>query len=85
VILTDKELHRALSLSFTPFQAIRALGYLSTDYQLTTFSGILYFPKLTGRGDWEKARSRPVLQPGVCQDSIKEVVPVTLPAALAAA
>ncbi|APD48914.1 molecular chaperone HtpG [Synechococcus sp. CS-602] len=72
--LTDKdyiELYRYLY----PFQGDPLLWvHLSTDYPYN-LQGILYFPKLTGRGDWEKGEIRLYCNQVFVSDSIKEVVP----------
>jgi molecular chaperone HtpG len=49
-----------------PFQGDPLLWvHLNTDYPYN-LQGILFFPKITGRTDWERGDS-PLLQPGVCQ------------------
>jgi len=72
--LTDNdyiELYRYLY----PFQGDPLLWvHLSTDYPYN-LQGILYFPKLTGRGDWEKGEIRLYCNQVFVSDSIKEVVP----------
>lgn len=72
--LTDNdyiELYRYLY----PFQGDPLLWvHLNTDYPYT-LQGILYFPKLTGRGDWEKGEIRLYCNQVFVSDSIKEVVP----------
>ncbi|MCT0202333.1 molecular chaperone HtpG [Synechococcus sp. CS-603] len=72
--LNDKdyiELYRYLY----PFQGDPLLWvHLSTDYPYN-LQGILYFPKLTGRGDWEKGEIRLYCNQVFVSDSIKEVVP----------
>ncbi|MCP9850105.1 molecular chaperone HtpG [Cyanobium sp. Morenito 9A2] len=72
--LTDNdyiELYRYLY----PFQGDPLLWvHLNTDYPYT-LQGILFFPKLTGRGDWEKGEIRLYCNQVFVSDSIKEVVP----------
>ena len=72
--LTDNdyiELYRYLY----PFQGDPLLWvHLNTDYPYT-LQGILYFPRLTGRGDWEKGEIRLYCNQVFVSDSIKEVVP----------
>lgn len=72
--LTDNdyiELYRYLY----PFQGDPLLWvHLNTDYPYN-LQGILYFPKLTGRGDWEKGEIRLYCNQVFVSDSIKEVVP----------
>ncbi len=72
--LTDEdyvELYRYLY----PFQGDPLLWvHLNTDYPYT-LQGILYFPKLSGRGDWEKGEIRLYCNQVFVSDSIKEVVP----------
>jgi molecular chaperone HtpG len=48
--------------------------HLNTDYPYT-LQGILYFPKITGRADWEKGEIRLYCNQVFVSDSIKEVVP----------
>ena len=48
--------------------------HLNTDYPYT-LQGILYFPKLTGRADWEKGDIKLYSNQVFVSDSIKEVVP----------
>ncbi len=58
-----------------PFQGDPLLWvHLNTDYPYN-LQGILYFPKLTGRGDWEKGEIRLYCNQVFVSDSIKEVVP----------
>jgi molecular chaperone HtpG len=58
-----------------PFQGDPLLWvHLNTDYPYT-LQGILYFPQLTGRGDWEKGEIRLYCNQVFVSDSIKEVVP----------
>ncbi len=58
-----------------PFQGDPLLWvHLNTDYPYT-LQGILFFPKLTGRGDWEKGEIRLYCNQVFVSDSIKEVVP----------
>jgi molecular chaperone HtpG len=72
--LTDNdyiELYRYLY----PFQGDPLLWvHLNTDYPYT-LQGILYFPRLSGRGDWEKGEIRLYCNQVFVSDSIKEVVP----------
>ena len=72
--LTDNdyiELYRYLY----PFQGDPLLWvHLSTDYPYN-LQGILYFPRLTGRADWEKGEIRLYCNQVFVSDSIKEVVP----------
>jgi molecular chaperone HtpG len=48
--------------------------HLNTDYPYT-LQGILYFPRLSGRADWEKGEIRLYCSQVFVSDSIKEVVP----------
>jgi molecular chaperone HtpG len=58
-----------------PFQGDPLLWvHLSTDYPYN-LQGILYFPKTTGRADWEKGEIRLYCNQVFVSDSIKEVVP----------
>lgn len=58
-----------------PFQGDPLLWvHLSTDYPYT-LQGILYFPKSSGRADWEKGEIRLYCNNVFVSDSIKEVVP----------
>ena len=58
-----------------PFQGDPLLWvHLNTDYPYT-LQGILYFPKATGRADWEKGEIRLYCNQVFVSDSIKEVVP----------
>ena len=58
-----------------PFQGDPLLWvHLNTDYPYN-LQGILYFPKLTGRADWEKGEIRLYCNQVFVSDSIKEVVP----------
>ena len=72
--LTDNdyiELYRYLY----PFQGDPLLWvHLNTDYPYT-LQGILYFPKSTGRADWEKGEIKLYCNQVFVSDSIKEVVP----------
>lgn len=72
--LTDEdyvELYRYLY----PFQGDPLLWvHLNTDYPYT-LQGILYFPMLSGRGDWEKGEIKLYCNQVFVSDSIKEVVP----------
>ncbi len=72
--LTDNdyiELYRYLY----PFQGDPLLWvHLNTDYPYN-LQGILFFPKFTGRADWEKGEIRLYCNNVFVSDSIKEVVP----------
>ncbi|WP_438982218.1 molecular chaperone HtpG [Vulcanococcus sp.] len=72
--LTDDdyiELYRYLY----PFQGDPLLWvHLNTDYPYN-LQGILYFPKFTGRADWEKGEIKLYCNQVFVSDSIKEVVP----------
>ncbi|MEY4359548.1 MAG: molecular chaperone HtpG, partial [Cyanobacteriota bacterium] len=72
--LTDDdyiELYRYLY----PFQGDPLLWvHLNTDYPYN-LQGILYFPKSTGRADWEKGEIKLYCNNVFVSDSIKEVVP----------
>lgn len=72
--LTDNdyiELYRYLY----PFQGDPLLWvHLNTDYPYN-LQGILYFPKFTGRADWEKGEIKLYCNQVFVSDSIKEVVP----------
>ena len=72
--LTDNdyiELYRYLY----PFQGDPLLWvHLNTDYPYT-LQGILFFPKLSGRADWEKGEIKLYCNQVFVSDSIKEVVP----------
>ncbi len=58
-----------------PFQGDPLLWvHLSTDYPYN-LQGILYFPRITGRADWEKGEIRLYCNQVFVSDSIKEVVP----------
>jgi molecular chaperone HtpG len=58
-----------------PFQGDPLLWvHLSTDYPYT-LQGILYFPRLGARADWEKGEIRLYCNQVFVSDSIKEVVP----------
>ncbi len=58
-----------------PFQGDPLLWvHLNTDYPYN-LQGILYFPRLTGRADWEKGEIRLYCNQVFVSDSIKEVVP----------
>lgn len=58
-----------------PFQGDPLLWvHLSTDYPYT-LQGILYFPKSSGRADWEKGEIKLYCNNVFVSDSIKEVVP----------
>jgi len=58
-----------------PFQGDPLLwAHLSTDYPYS-LQGILFFPKVTGRADWESGEIRLYCNNVFVSDSIKEVVP----------
>lgn len=58
-----------------PFQGDPLLWvHLNTDYPYN-LQGILYFPQLAGRGDWDKGEIRLYCNQVFVSDSIKEVVP----------
>ncbi len=58
-----------------PFQGEPLLWiHLNTDFPYS-LQGILYFPKLTGRADWEKGEIKLYSNQVFVSDSIKEVVP----------
>ncbi|WP_320676813.1 molecular chaperone HtpG [Prochlorococcus sp. MIT 1300] len=58
-----------------PFQGDPLLWvHLNTDYPYN-LQGILYFPRTTGRADWEKGEIRLFCNQVFVSDSIKEVVP----------
>lgn len=58
-----------------PFQGDPLLWvHLTTDYPYN-LQGILYFPRITGRADWEKGEIRLYCNQVFVSDSIKEVVP----------
>ncbi len=58
-----------------PFQGDPLLWvHLSTDYPYN-LQGILFFPKITGRADWEKGEIKLYCNQVFVSDSIKEVVP----------
>ena len=58
-----------------PFQGDPLLWiHLNTDYPYN-LQGILFFPKLTGRADWEKGEIKLYCNQVFVSDSIKEVVP----------
>tara|TARA_Y100001970_G_scaffold257743_1_gene336900 strand:+ start:4848 stop:6761 length:1914 start_codon:yes stop_codon:yes gene_type:complete len=58
-----------------PFQGDPLLWiHLNTDYPYN-IQGILYFPKLTGRADWEKGEIKLYCNQVFVSDSIKEIVP----------
>jgi molecular chaperone HtpG len=58
-----------------PFQGDPLLWvHLNTDYPYN-LQGILFFPKFTGRADWEKGEIRLYCNQVFVSDSIKEVVP----------
>jgi molecular chaperone HtpG len=58
-----------------PFQGDPLLWvHLNTDYPYN-LQGILFFPRITGRADWEKGEIRLYCNQVFVSDSIKEVVP----------
>ncbi len=58
-----------------PFQGDPLLWvHLNTDYPYT-LQGILFFPRLSGRADWEKGEIKLYCNQVFVSDSIKEVVP----------
>ena len=58
-----------------PFQGAPLLWvHLNTDYPYA-LQGILFFPKVTGRADWEKGEIRLYCNQVYVSDSIKEIVP----------
>ena len=58
-----------------PFQGDPLLWvHLNTDYPYN-LQGILYFPRITGRADWEKGEIKLYCNQVFVSDSIKEVVP----------
>jgi len=58
-----------------PFQGDPLLWvHLNTDYPYN-LQGILYFPKISGRADWEKGENKLYCNQVFVSDSIKEVVP----------
>jgi molecular chaperone HtpG len=58
-----------------PFQGDPLLWvHLNTDYPYN-LQGILYFPKISGRADWEKGEIKLYCNQVFVSDSIKEVVP----------
>jgi len=58
-----------------PFQGDPLLWvHLNTDYPYT-LQGILFFPKASGRADWEKGEIRLYCNQVYVSDSIKEIVP----------
>ncbi|MCX5931865.1 MAG: molecular chaperone HtpG [Cyanobacteria bacterium] len=72
--LSDED-YIALYRYLYPFQGDPLLWvHLNTDYPYT-LQGILYFPKITGRADWEKGEIRLYCNQVFVSDSIKEVVP----------
>ncbi|MFN9624075.1 MAG: molecular chaperone HtpG [Cyanobacteriota bacterium] len=72
--MTDKD-YIDLYHYLYPFQGDPLLWvHLNTDYPYS-LQGILYFPKITGRADWEKGEIRLYCNQVFVSDSIKEVVP----------
>ncbi|MGA1302472.1 MAG: molecular chaperone HtpG [Cyanobium sp.] len=58
-----------------PFQGDPLLWvHLNTDYPYS-LQGILYFPRISGRADWEKGEIRLYCNQVFVSDSVKEVVP----------
>ena len=58
-----------------PFQGDPLIWiHLNTDYPYD-IQGILYFPKLSGRADWEKGEIKLFCNQVFVSDSIKEIVP----------
>ncbi len=72
--LTDKD-YKELYNYLYPFQGDPLLWiHLNTDYPYN-LQGILYFPKTSGRADWEKGEIKLFCNQVFVSDSIKEVVP----------
>jgi molecular chaperone HtpG len=72
--LTDKDYIDLYNYLY-PFQGDPLLWvHLNTDYPYS-LQGILYFPKMSGRVDWEKGEIRLYCNQVFVSDSIKEVVP----------
>jgi molecular chaperone HtpG len=72
--LTDKDYIDFYNYLY-PFQGDPLLWvHLNTDYPYS-LQGILYFPKISGRADWEKGEIRLYCNQVFVSDSIKEVVP----------
>ncbi len=72
--ITDKEYIDFYNYLY-PFQGDPLLWvHLKTDYPYN-LQGILFFPKLTGRADWEKGDIKLFCNQVFVSDSIKEVVP----------
>ncbi len=72
--LSDED-YIALYRYLYPFQGDPLLWvHLNTDYPYN-LQGILYFPRITGRADWEKGEIRLYCNQVFVSDSIKEVVP----------
>jgi molecular chaperone HtpG len=72
--LNDED-YIALYRYLYPFQGDPLLWvHLNTDYPYN-LQGILYFPRITGRADWEKGEIRLYCNQVFVSDSIKEVVP----------
>ncbi|MFM7640268.1 MAG: molecular chaperone HtpG [Cyanobium sp.] len=72
--LTDKDYIDFYNYLY-PFQGDPLLWvHLNTDYPYS-LQGILYFPKISGRADWEKGEIRLYCNQVYVSDSIKEVVP----------
>lgn len=71
----SEEDYIALYRYLYPFQGDPLLWvHLNTDYPYN-LQGILYFPRITGRADWEKGEIRLYCNQVFVSDSIKEVVP----------
>jgi molecular chaperone HtpG len=72
--LTDKDYIELYNYLY-PFQGDPLLWvHLNTDYPYS-LQGILYFPRMSGRVDWEKGEIRLYCNQVFVSDSIKEVVP----------
>ena len=72
--LTDKDYIDLYNYLY-PFQGDPLLWvHLNTDYPYN-LQGILFFPKQTGRADWEKGEIKLYCNQVFVSDSIKEVVP----------
>ena len=72
--LTDEE-YIELYRYLYPFQGDPLLWvHLNTDYPYA-LQGILFFPKVSGRADWEKGEIRLYCNQVFVSDSIKEIVP----------
>ncbi len=72
--ITDQEYIELYNYLY-PFQGDPLLWiHLNTDYPYN-LQGILYFPKITGRADWEKGEIKLYCNQVFVSESIKEVVP----------